>query len=452
MWIGLGVLALSELLARILRPKWAAVVVTGVCLALVPGIMAQQGWNDHDRSGRYTALAIAEDYLNSCEPNAILFTNGDNDTFPLWYAQEVEGIRTDVRVVNLSLLNTEWYIDQMKRKAYDSDPVPFSMTHDKYRQGNHDVTYLFEDPEFKNTYVDVSDLFYIVDKDDSKLKMNTHEIGVIDYFPTKNFMVTYNPVHDGYVPVQSAARLDTIRWTINRQALEKNDLMILDLLATNNWKRPVYFVTTTGPSAYLGLDDHFFMEGLAYRLLPVKAISTDGQEGEVNTDAMFDHVMHGFRWNVMNSKHVNIDDNNARMVMNLRNTLGRLANALAEEHKFDSARQVIALALEQMPDSKVRFDYFMIPLLHAAYRSGDTVQAGMIAGKILKYKTEELQYFFSFPDIDLKPMGMNIQEAVISLNQLNDLAREFHQDSLQKVTEERLNKYYNLFLEKVYSP
>ena len=130
------------------RDSWFSVVY----------IMAKQGWDDHNRSGRYTALAMAENYLNSCAPNAILFTNGDNDTFPLWYAQEVEGMRTDVRVVNLSLLNTDWYIDQMKRKAYNSDPVPFSMSKERYRQGNHDVTYLIEDPSFKNSYLDIRQL------------------------------------------------------------------------------------------------------------------------------------------------------------------------------------------------------------------------------------------------------------------------------------------------------
>jgi hypothetical protein len=455
MWIGLGSLWLAELAARRIRPKWAAIGVTAVCLVLVPGIMGQQGWNDHDRSGRYSSLAVAVNYLNSCEPNAILFTNGDNDTFPLWYAQEVEGIRTDVRVVNLSLLNTEWYIDQMKRKAYDSDPVPFSLPHEKYRQGNHDVTYLFEDPSLKDTYLNVTDLFYILNRDDSKLKMNTQEIGLIDYFPGKKFMVTYDPstiIKEGYVPGKYAARLDTIRWEINRQAIEKNDLMILDLLATNKWERPVYFVMTTGQSAFLGLENNFFLEGLAFRLLPVKSVSRDGQLGEVNTDLMFDHVMHKFQWGNMNNPKVNIDDNNARMIMNLRNMMGRLANALADEGKKDSAQQVIRLALEEMPDHAVKFDYFMIPLANASYRIGDTVTANMIGEKIVKYKSEELDYYFSFPDSDLKPMSINIQEALISLNQMGDLGKKYNQQKISSAAEQSVSKYYNLFLEKAYQP
>ena len=187
-WIGLGVLPLSEWLNKKLNLSLSAIIATLATLILVPGIMAQQGWDDHDRSGRYTALALAENYLNSCPPNAIFFTNGDNDTFPLWYAQEVEGIRTDVRVVNLSLLNTDWYIDQMKRKAYDSDPVPFSLTREKYRQGNHDVTYIIEDEALKNQYVDLKVLFNILNTDDSRLKLNTSQYGPVDFSPPGNFL------------------------------------------------------------------------------------------------------------------------------------------------------------------------------------------------------------------------------------------------------------------------
>ena len=270
-WIGLGVLALADWLGKILDSRLSAVIVTLLSLILVPGIMAQQGWDDHDRSGRYTSMATATNLLNSCAPNAILFTNGDNDTFPVWYAQEVEGIRTDVRVINLSLLNMDWYIDQAKRKEYNADPVPFSLTRDKYIQGNHDVTYIIENEKLKNYYVDLHDLFNVINTNESKLKFKTEEIGTVDFFPTKKFMVTYDPVeikNDHLIPEKYYNRLDTIRWDINRQVIQKNDLMVLDLLATNQWKRPVYFAMTMGPDMYIGLDKYFHLEGVAYRLIP----------------------------------------------------------------------------------------------------------------------------------------------------------------------------------------
>ncbi len=454
-WMGLGVLALFEWISRKLNPKVTAIVVTLLTLLLVPGIMAQQGWDDHDRSGRSSALAIAINYLNSCEPNAILFANGDNDTFPLWYAQEVEGIRTDIRVVNLSLLNTEWYIDQMKRKAYDADPVPFSLTKDKYRIGNRDVTYLMDDPALKGMYINVKDIFDVIDKNEERLKMNT-QVGKIDYFPTKKFMVTYDSaamVRNELIPTFLADRMDTIRWTINRPAIEKNNLMILDLLATNNWKRPVYFVMTTSPSTYLGLDPWFFMEGLTYRLLPAKAMpSPDGQTGEINTDLMYDHVVNKFTWGNMEKPGVNIDDNNARMVMNLRNLMSRLAMALVDEGKLDSAKVVMDLSLEKMPDAKVPYDYFVMPLARGYFAIGDTATGMEILERISKYKTEELAYYFSFPDADLPALDMSIQEALFTVNKLAEAATAVGVVNIADESEATLNQYYDQYMKKVYRP
>ena len=455
LWLGLGVAGLTEWLSRRVNMKLSAIVVTLTSLILVPGIMAQQGWDDHDRSGRYTGLAMAVNYLNSCEPNAILFANGDNDTFPLWYAQEVEGIRTDVRVVNLSLLNTSWHIDQMKRKAYDSDPVPFSLTKDKYRSGNHDVTYLIEDPKLKGMYINVRDIFDVINTDEDRLKMKT-QMGTIDYFPNKKFMVTYDStriVDNGLIPENLVSRMDTIRWTINRSAIQKNNLMILDLLATNNWERPVYFVMTTGPTTYLGLEDHFFLDGLAYRLLPVKAITSgDGHIGEVNTATMYDHVVNGFEWGDMEKPGVNIDDNNARMIMNLRNLMSRLATALIQEGKLDSARVVMDLAMEKMPDSKIPYSYFVLPMAEGYLAVGDTVKGLEIMELLTRYKKEELAYYFSFPDKDLPDLDMGIQEALFTMNKLSEAAHDAGQIDLANSADSTMNQYYDLFMRKVYKP
>lgn len=452
-WIGLGVMQLVAWLSKRLNAKPAAIVVSVVCLVTVPGIMAQQGWDDHDRSDRYTALAIAKNYLNSCAPNAILFTNGDNDTFPLWYAQEVEGIRTDVRVVNLSLLNTEWYIDQMKRKAYDSDPVPFSMTKERYRQGNHDVTYIIEDEGIKNQFIDVRLLFDIIASDDTRLKMNTSQVGIIDFFPTKRFMVTYdstaiaNQMPSGYLH-----RLDTLRWEINRQVIEKNSLMILDLLATNNWKRPVYFVMTTGPDAYIGLEKYFHLEGLAYRLLPVEAQSNDGQMGEVNTTVMYDNLMNKFKYGNLGKPGIYIDENNARMFMNLRSLFGRLSEALIREGKRDSAIRVLDRCVEVMPDNAAKYDFFAVPIASGYYKLGQVAKGNAIAEKLISYSGNELAYYFSFPDRDLPAMDVNMQEALFTLQRLSVVAKEAGQDKISERAEKEMTKYYDLYVQKVYQP
>ena len=453
-WIGLGIIQLERWFNKF-TGKNIALVLSVLFGMSVVSLMAQQGWNDHDRSGRYTSLAVAENYLNSCARDAILFTNGDNDTFPLWYAQEVEGIRTDVRVVNLSLLNTEWYIDQMKRKAYNSDPVPFSLSREKYRQGSHDVTYMIEDEGLKNTYIDVKTLFDIIAQDDTRLKMNTSQIGMIDYFPSKKFMVPDDPasiLKTGTVLPAMAGRIDTIRWEIKGQAIEKASLMIMNLLATNDWKRPVYFVMTTGSDAYIGLEKYFHLEGLAYRLLPVKANSTEGQIGEVNTAVMYDNLMNHFKWGNINKPGIYIDETNARMVMNMRGLFGRLAEALIREGKLDSARRVIDRCFEIMPETVVPYDFFTIPLINGYYKSGDVAKANEVAAKLRKNVTDELVYFFSFPDKDLKAMDMSIQEAVFTIQRLSVAARDAKQEKFADETEATLKKYYDLYVEKVYQP
>ena len=183
-WIGLGVLGVFEFIRKYVPGKAAGALAIAACF-IVPTIMAKEEWNDHDRSGLYTARDFASNYLNSCAPNAILFTNGDNDTFPLWYAQEVEGIRTDVRVMNLSLSNTDWYIDQMSRKAYDSDPVPFSMVKEQYRQGTRDYV-PFYDRKIPG-YTDLKEIIDFVKSDDQQAKLQTQSGKSLNYLPTKRF-------------------------------------------------------------------------------------------------------------------------------------------------------------------------------------------------------------------------------------------------------------------------
>jgi hypothetical protein len=452
-WIGLGVLQLSEWLNKKLNLSLSTIIATLASLILIPGIMAQQGWDDHDRSGRYTGLSLAENYLNSCPPNAVLFTNGDNDTFPLWYAQEVEGIRTDVRVVNLSLLNTDWYIDQMKRKAYNSDPVPFSLPREKYRQGNHDVTYIVEDDEVKNQYVDLKVLFNILNTDDSRLKLNTPQYGPVDFFPTRRFFTSHDSLEllkKGYVPAKYAERITPLKWEMKVNAIEKNNLMILDLLAHNNWERPVCFASTMGTETYIGLDKYFFLEGLAFRLLPVTAVSKDGQMGEVNSEVMYDNLMNRFKWGNMENPEVYMDENNLRMAMNFRNSFGRLASELIREGKKDSARKVLDRCMKVMPDKVIPMNFFMNAIIEGYFNLGDDKKATALAERLYNLFSEDLEYLFSFRDTDLKSFDMSLQEDLMTLDKLRSLASEFKQEALEKKVSASFQKYYQLYLDKVY--
>ena len=234
-WIGIGMIGLFHLLRKFLIPKLAVAISFIICLFLVPGIMAKEGWNDHDRSGRYTVRDVAADYLNSCAPNAILFTLGDNDTFPLWYAQEVEGIRTDVRVVNLSLLNMDWYIDQMKHKLYDSDGLPITLSRDTYRASKRDFVLVYDDTTLvkADRYADVRLLVDFASSDDPSTMLRTGH-GPLNYFPTHNLLLNVDSVilkKEAWIPYlyRDSIKSD-IAWTIQDYGLQKNSFVLLDML------------------------------------------------------------------------------------------------------------------------------------------------------------------------------------------------------------------------------
>ena len=237
--------------------------------------MAKEGWDDHDRSGKYAARDFAKNYLMSCEPNAILFTNGDNDTFPLWYAQEVEGIRTDVRVVNFMLASGHWYVHQMMNKAYESEPLPFTLNYDQYQNGVNNAVV------FYNTNIQGSaELKQVIDfiaSEDDRTKLSLQSGEKINFSPTKKFKLVIDSadiVKKGAVPEEMQARIvNTIEWTVSQNYLYKNDLMLLDIIATNNWERPIYFANPSSMSKVLAVEEYCHLEGFIYRFMPVKARS-----------------------------------------------------------------------------------------------------------------------------------------------------------------------------------
>lgn len=372
-WIGIGVLSIYEFLKRKINGTAAASIATVICLVAVPAVMVKAEWNDHDRTNRYTSRDFATDYLNSCEKNAIIFTNGDNDTFPLWYAQEVEGVRTDVRVINLSLLNTDWYIDQLKRKYYDSEPIDISWASDKYNLGKRD--YLpFYDRGVKGS-VELKELVDFMGSDKSDAKARTNSGEEINYFPTKNIRLTIDSAEvmaNGVVSPENAGKIvKAMEWSIGGSYLMKNDLMILNILANNHWKRPIYFATTVGSDNYMNLEPYFQLEGLAYRLVPIR---TDvGQNeivpGRVETSKMYNNVMNKFVFGNMNDEKVYLDENNLRMTTNFRINFARLSEELLIAGKRDSAIKVLDKCLEVMPDKTVPYNYFMAKVAELYYRA-----------------------------------------------------------------------------------
>ncbi len=402
-WIGLGVLALVEALRKIVPGKISSVVASVLALVLVPGIMAKENWDDHDRSGRYVAHDLGWDYLNTCQDEAILFTNGDNDTFPLWYIQEVEGVRTDVRVCNLSYLQTDWYIDQMKRKAYESDPLPISMKHDQYVEGKRDVVYIIPRPQFQNKRINLKDAIQFVASDNPKTKEIPQYPGRIDYLPANRFYLTVDSLkvlQKGFVSPDAAKLIDsTVNIDINSNVIMKNQLMIYDMITTNDWNRPIYFAVTVGADNYAGLDNYFQLEGFGYQVVPIRT-KNDGMEfGRVDTEKMYDNVMTKFKWGGFNNPKVYLDENHRRMATNIRNNLTRLASALIDEGKKDKAVDILNKLMEELPPDQVPHDQFSIFLAEAYYKAGETEKGDAIMREVAN---QFLQYITFYTSLDNK--------------------------------------------------
>ena len=428
-WIGLGVLAVIEGLRKYLPGMLSVGIAAIACLVLVPGIMASENWDDHDRSGRYVARDLAYNYLNTCQEDAVIFTNGDNDTFPLWYIQEVEHVRTDVRVCNLSYLQTDWYIDQMKRKAYKSDPLPFSMTHDKYVTGNRDVVYLIDRGVGE---INLKQGIEFLESDNPRTKTVPNYSGQIDYLPSKKFYLDVDSqkvVNNGFVTPSSAHLMtNKIDIDINKEYILKNEVMILDLLSTNNWNRPVYYATTVGEENYLGLQDYFQLEGFAYQFVPIKSKGERYSYGRVETEKMYDNVMNKFRWGGFNNPEVYLDENHIRMGTNIRNNLTRLANALINEDKIDKAKDVLNLTATVLPSDRIPHTYFSVFMAEAYYKADEPDKGDEVLKELALSNLQELKYYTSLPLDKQNGVSNDMQRAMAIYREIGMLAHQYNRE------------------------
>lgn len=403
-WIGLGVAGIWALLKKYMSENIAAPIVTAVTL-LIPIQMGSQNWDDHDRSDRYTMRDFGMNYLRSVAKDGILFTNGDNDTFPLWYAQEVEGFRTDVRVANLSYLQTDWYVDQMRRDAYDSPALPIEWDKSKYIGSKGMYAYVLSKQQIENylkqqlansaqgsSWMDKLkaeggiDLSAYYDKSAFQDTLPLDQM--MSVFKTKDSYVPKNPFIQAekdmfvipsnllYMPVDTAK----VDWKAlnakplpymminlgNKNAVYRQELMIMEMLNNINkddWKRPIYFARTVGSDMYMNLRDQFALEGLAYRITP-GIVSETG----VNTDVAFDNMINKFKWGGIENPKVYLDENNMRMCKTFRITFGELIFALIEEGKKDKALEALEYCLKVIPANTVPLTEESIMLADAYYR------------------------------------------------------------------------------------
>jgi hypothetical protein len=457
-WIGLGVLAIFDYLQRKANQVTSAAIATTVCMLAVPAVMAKEEWDDHDRSNRYIARDFARNYLESCAPNAILFTNGDNDTFPLWYAQEVEGIRTDVRVVCLELLNTDWCIDQLVHKAYESDPLPITFTKDQYHQGVREAV-LFHDRKIQG-FIPVKDLIEFSKSERREDKLEVASGTFYNYFPTKNVSVPVDSatvVNNGTVPKELAGRIvKRMDWTLTGNYIQKNDLMILDILAHNNWKRPIYFAATAPASSYLNLGAYLQLEGLAYRLVPVKQNEQEKQqETRIATEIMYKNIMdpNKFKWGGMDQKDVYLDNVFLQScAMNMRQRMGSLASAFVNEGKKAKAIEVLDKCIAITPEHNVPYDGTMVSIVLGYFQADAFDKGTVIARKVFDNAAKNIEYYYKFKGRDRAAFGSDVERSQETIERLEYFTEMFKQSALSKEFKSRYDELINRYgMERVFS-
>jgi len=397
-WIGFGVYAIYDTIRNYIQPKIAGPVIIGLSLLAAPVLMASQNWDDHDRSNRYTAIAMAKNYLNSCEPNAILFTIGDNDTFPLWYAQEIEQIRTDVKIVNTSLFMTDWYIDQMKMKSYKSDGVPISFTHDQYVGDKLD--YAIHNPKTEARW-NLKDLLNFIASDDPRTIVELQNGQKIHFYPTNKVRIPIdkNAIIQNKVvsPKDYDSIVPFIDIEIKGQALYKNRLMMLDVLANNNWKRPIYFTGGSfGDDDYLWMKDYLQLDGMVYKLVPLRTpIPKDGSPldmGRIDSDKMYNIAMK-WDWGNGNLTTIYHDPETRKNSISYRTNLARLMEQQINEGKIDKAKKVIDLAMEKMPLQYYGYYSLVDPFAGGYYEVGEKAKARKLLDDLMTKYKENLTFY-----------------------------------------------------------
>ena len=412
MWVGFGVYAIYEIVKEKLNPRIAAPLVIGISLFASPILMASQNWDDHDRSDKYTAIAMAKQYLNSCEPNAILFTIGDNDTFPLWYAQEIEGVRTDVKVCCTSLLMTDWYVDQMKNKTYNSAGLPISFKHEQYVDGTRD--YILFSNQSKNRW-DFNDFMEFAKSDDPRTLVEMESGQKPHFFPTNKIRYTIDKAAVIKNKVVDAKYNDSIvpyiDIDIDGNALYKNRLIMFDILNNNKWKRPIYFTGGSfGDDDYLWMKDYLQLDGMVYKLVPVKTkINEDSamDMGQVDADKMYS-IVKKYDWGNGDKTTIYHDPETRKNSISSRTNLSRLANQLIKNGEINKAKEILDMGINKFPIDYYGYYTMVEPFCDGYYKVGEKQKARQLLDRLIIKYQQNLKYYHTFNRNDQAFMASDI--------------------------------------------
>ena len=474
-WIGMGVAGIVHLLRNYMKEVPAAALTSAVCL-LVPIQMASQTWDDHDRSGRYVARDFGQNYLMSLQEsgNPIIYTNGDNDTFPLWYNQETEGFRTDARTCNLSYLQTDWYIDQMKRPAYDSPALPITWDRTEYMEGQNE--YVPIRPDFKKQI----DKAYKAAEEEVLNGKNPEALNNIraqfgdNPYELKNILKYWVRTKDG----QAVIPTDSIVVKIDKEAvrrsgmmipealgdsipdymhislkdekgnpkraLYKSELMMLEMLANANWERPIYMAITVGTDNQLNMREHFIQEGLTYRFTP---FDTEALGATIDSEKMYDNLMNKFKFGGIDKPGIYIDENAMRMCYTHRRIFAQLITQLMKEGKKDKALAALEYAEKMIPAFNVPYDVQngALEMAEAYYQLGNNTKADQIIDELANKSVEYLTWYLSLDDNHLL---MSQREFIMHLSALDMEVKmmEKYKSKLAGNYTPKVNELYNIYV------
>jgi hypothetical protein len=450
-WIGFGVIALADLITKKLNAKNSAIIASAICLLAAPVLLANKEWKAHDRSTKLVAHDMAYNYLMSCPPNAILFNSADNDTYSLWYDQEVEGIRPDVRLVNLNLFGADWNIRQMQGKINQADALPITMPFDKYKEGVRDMI-SFNDAKLPGS-VELKEVFDFITSDDSRTKLEYQNGTTENYLPTQNFKLTINAadvIKNGVVPVNDKSKIAaSMEWKFPINYITKQNLALLDILAHNDWKRPLCFTATLGTLDFIGMQKYLYKEGFVYHLMPLKTdtAAKDGM-GKINSIVMYNNMMNKFKWG--NFKTAKYLDPESRMMFYplILSSFIELTQNLINEHHPDMALKALNKYDQVMPDLNphidiVRNKYFLVD---TAYKLRNMKLANKFANSIDRYVVDQLNY--NYRVYQTNPADTDLHTVQVGLSVLNgiaELAKQNQQTALNTRLQAQVADYQHKF-------
>ncbi|MCB0698241.1 MAG: DUF2723 domain-containing protein [Chitinophagaceae bacterium] len=437
-WIGIGVLMVHQFLQRVTKGPAAGVIATVICLIAAPVIMAKDGWDDHDRSKKTLAKATASNVLNSCAPNAIIFTFGDNDTYPLWYMQEVEGLRKDVRVINMSLLGIDWYIEQLNNRINDAMPVPMIWKKEHYIGDRRNYMRYVQSPQIaSDRFFNLSEICEFMLSDNPNYQVQMSDGSRENFIPSKNFFLPSFTKEEllakGLAAPEDTARIITdIRFQAPKDILYKDDLAtynIIAAIAAEGWERPIYFSGGLPGDNYVGLDDYMKLEGVVYRLMPYKQIPFEppiaGEMGSINTTKSYDLFMNQYLWGNADRDDVYFDEKNRIMFAAYRINSSRIAMEMAANGQTEKGKEVLDKVRKSITKNSYHYDATAYYMALGYFRIGDKESGREMALQVVQNSIDDINYISTLKDGGREQMIGDVQRDLNIMRTLSQAARQY---------------------------